>query len=177
MLQRPRSDFTAITLPISKKKVEYLQDIRKIYKKDRTVLVVIDLAKNRKHCIKFEAQLAKKQAALQDFITNQLNIKKWRSKDNVKTKITTLIGKKPWKSVLIPTIQGKDGQITVTIEVDVHAKTQHENTLGKSILFTNLNNCDPGDLIWGYREQYLIERAFSLMKDPQTIAIRPIFCL
>jgi transposase len=175
LLQRPLSDFTTVTLPVSKKQVEYLQETRKIYEKNRTVLVVIDPAKKKKHCIKFEAKLAKKQATLQDFIDYQLNIKKWRNKDSVEKKIATMIGKRPWKSVLIPTIQGDEGQITVTIDVDLNAKQQYENTLGKSILFTNLKGHDPSDLIWSYREQYLIERAFSLMKDPQTIAIRPIF--
>ena len=33
----------------------------------------------------------------------------------------------------------------------------------------------PEDVIWGYREQTMIEYAFRSMKDPHTIAIRPIF--
>ena len=40
---------------------------------------------------------------------------------------------------------------------------------------TNQESWTPEDIIWGYREQYLIEHAFRTMKDPHIIAIRPVY--
>jgi len=175
LLSRPRSEFKRVQLPKSGKYVEYLQVEKKIYDRNRTVIVVIDPAKQEKHRHKMEEQITKKYNLLQEFITNQLNIKKWRDKTQVETKLGTIIGKRPWKSILKWTILGQYEQWTVTITIDEKAKADYLNTLGRSIIFTNLEGKRPEEIIWAYREQYLIERAFSLMKDPQTIAVRPVF--
>lgn len=175
LISRPRSEFTRVQLPQSKKYVEYLQVQKKVYDRERTVIVVIDPAKQEKHRHKMEDQLTKKYNSLQDFIINQLNIKKWRDKTQVETKLGAIIGKNPWKSILKWKITGQYEQWTVTITIDEIAKTNYFNTLGRSIIFTNIEGKPPEDIIWSYREQYLIERAFALMKDPQTIAVRPVF--
>ena len=93
----------------------------------------------------------------------------------MESKIQSLIGKKPWKEIITFQVEGNYAQLRVKMEIDASAKLSYEETLGRTILFTNQDNWSPEDVIWGYREQYLIEHAFRSMKDPKVIAVRPIF--
>jgi transposase len=175
LLHVPRDQFSPITLPHSQKKVEYYRTSRIIYGKDRIVFVVIDPSKVIKDQFKFDEKLHAKQEEINQFIQEQLNIKMWRDPDRVKTKITSLIGKNPWKSIMIPEIFGDNGALQVTISIDMDAKATYLETLGRFFLFTNHEEWAPSEVIWAYREQYLIEQTFKLMKDPNSIAVRPMY--
>ena len=47
--------------------------------------------------------------------------------------------------------------------------------MGRTILFTNREDWTPEAIIWGYREQYVVEHAFRNMKSPTSIAVRPMY--
>ena len=66
-------------------------------------------------------------------------------------------------------------RFTLSISVDAGARKKHEETLGKSVLFTNQDDWTPEEVIWAYREKYVVEHAFERMKCPQSIAVRPMY--
>ena len=176
LLHMPRGQFTKIVLPGSKKQVEYFRTEREVYENVRTVYVVVDPAKERKQVERFNADLATRHAKAEKFVVTSLNVKKWRTPKAVTGKLQSILGKKhPWKSVLTFQVSGEPGALSVTLAVDEVAKTVHEETLGRSILFTNQSDWAPADVIWSYREQYIIEHAFKAMKNPATIAIQPMY--
>ncbi|HMF31172.1 MAG TPA: IS1634 family transposase [Candidatus Lokiarchaeia archaeon] len=176
LLHEPQAHFTKAVLPGSKKAVEYFQVQQEVYGRERTLYVVIDPAKACKQVQKFNADLARRRADLEKFIAGSLNVKKWRDPKAVATKVRGILGKKqPWNAVLTFQVSGEPGTLAVRVAVDTTAKVAHEETLGRSVLFTNQGEWAPKDVIWSYREQYIIEQAFRAMKDPAAIAIRPMY--
>jgi len=176
LLHVPRGKFTKTVLPGSKKAVEYFRTDLEVYGKVRAVYVVVDPAKERKQVLRFNADLAARKAKAEKFIANSLNVKKWRDPKAVTTKLQTITGKKePWRSVLTCQVSGEPGSLAVSLAIDDAAKAAHEETLGRSILFTSQSDWTAEDVIWSYREQNVIEHAFKAMKDPATIAIRPMY--
>ena len=138
LLNEPRPTSPRQFCLYSKKVAEYFRVQREVYDDVRTLYVVIDPAKERKQVLKFNAELAARQAKLEKFVSESLNVKKWRDPQAVATKLRNLIGtKNPWKSVLAFDILGEYGALAVNVTVDQAAKMAHEETLGRSILFTN----------------------------------------
>jgi transposase len=176
LLHAPRKKFAKVTLPGSKKEVEYFRTEVEAYGMARAVFVVVDPAKERKQVLRFNDDLATRKERAETFVVSKLNVKKWRNPRAVAAKLQSIVGKKnPWKAVLTFQVSGEPGTLSVTFAVDEAAKASHEETLGRSIIFTNQSGWAPEDVIWSYREQYVIEHAFKAMKDPAAIAIRPMY--
>ena len=175
LLHLPREIFTKTTLPVTRKEVEYFKTTKKIYGKDRLLYVVLDSKKQKKHALKFGQQLERKVLEIEEFFKDRLNVKMWSKKDAVEKKLKALIGKRPFADVIVAELQGMDGSMTLTVSIDESARKTHEETLGRTILFTNREEWSPEAVIWGYREQYTVEHAFRDMKSPTAIAIRPMY--
>jgi transposase len=175
LLHISSSEMTEVHLPISGKSVEYLKLSRMIYNVERDVYVVLDHKKARKHTVRFEEKLTEKITKIHDFFLKRLNVKKWREKANVEKKLHSMIGKRPFKSILTYNIEGDYGQLQCILQIDEEAKSAHVETFGKTILFTNKYDWSPEAIIWGYREQYIVEHAFRAMKCPASISVRPMF--
>ena len=175
LLQIPSSNLTTTILPVSGKTVQYHTEKRIIYNKERTIYVILDPKKQKKHRTHFEEKLLEKIAEIQDWFQIRLNVKKWRSFNAVEEKIKKMIGRNPFKSVLRYQIVGSDGNLEYKLSINSDALSNHVETLGKTILFTNHHDWSPESVIWGYREQYIVEHAFRQMKSPTSIQIRPMF--
>jgi len=175
LLQIPSSEMTKIHLPISGKSVKYIKLTRKIYSENRDVYIVLDHKKQRKHAIRFEEKLEDKILTINDFFKDRLNVKKWRERAAVEKKLSSIIGKQPFKSIITYEIEGNYGQLKYDLQINEKAKSVHLETLGKTILFTNKYDWSSEAVIWGYREQYIVEHAFRTMKCPTSIAVRPMF--
>jgi transposase len=175
LLHVPRDQFTKITLKVTGKAVEYYKTRRAIYGVDRDVYVVLDPRKHEKHVLEFRAKLKAKHDAIETFFQNRLNVKKWASKDKVETKTRRMIGNRPLKDIIQTTIGGVDGNVTLSVSMDKEAQVKYEETLGRSIIFTDRQDWTPEQVIWGYREQYIVEHAFKMMKCPASIAVRPMY--
>ena len=175
LLQLPDSKYTEIVLPISGKSVSYYKCSRKIYGKIRDLYVVLDPNKRKKHTFQLEEKLSSKLIEIEEYFQNRLNVKKWRDIDAVRTKLASLIGKNPFKSIIEFEVQGNYAQLSYHLSINENAKQKYIKTLGKSILFTNRKNWDARSIIWGYREQYIVEHAFKYMKSPSSIAVRPMY--
>ena len=175
LLHVPREQFTKTILPTTGKPVEYYKTTRNVYSKPRDVYVVLDPRKHEKHEALFQGKLDEKVDAINSFFNKRLNVKKWRSRENVEKKVKTLIGRKPFKDVIKPRIGESGGAVTLAIDIDADAKSAYVETLGRTILATNRVDWSPEVVIWGYREEYIIERAFRRMKSPTAISIRPMY--
>ena len=175
LLHVPRDEFTKTILPITKKAVEYFKTTKKIYGKDRLLYVVLDPKKQKKLAVKFGEKLEKKVLEIKEYFKDRLNIKMWSKKEAVEKKLKSMVGKRALADVIITELQGTDGNMTLMVSIDEKARKAHEATLGRTILFTNREEWTPEAVIWGYREQYIVEHAFRDMKSPTAIAVRPMY--
>jgi len=175
LLHVPQDEFTKTILPITKKAVEYFKTTKKIYGKDRFLYVVLDPQKQKKHAVKFGEKLEKKVLEIKQYFKDRLNIKMWSKKEAVEKKLKSMVGKRPLADVIITELQGKPENMTLNVSIDEKARKAHEATLGRTILFTNRGDWTPEAVIWGYREQYIVEHAFRDMKSPTAIAVRPMY--
>nr|MDO8085081.1 IS1634 family transposase [Candidatus Sigynarchaeum springense] len=175
LLQVPRVQLTKTTLPATGKAVEYFKTTRDVYGAMRDVYVVLDPKKHEKHVALFTEKLNEKIHDIESFFKARLNVKKWRTRENVEKKSRSLIGKKPFKDIIKITVGGVDGALTLDIVQNDVARQAYIETLGRTVLVTNRTDWKPETVIWGYREEYIIEHAFRRMKSPTAIAIRPMF--
>ena len=175
LLHLPPENFTKTILSTTNKAIEYYKTSKIIYGAKRDVYVVLDPKKQKKHTIQFEEKVMEKVKEIKEFFDERLNVKKWRDIDAVKDKLKKLIGRNPLKSIINFEVSGTYGNVAFNIEIDEIEKENHIETLGKSILFTNKLEWSPESIIWGYREQYIVEHAFRKMKSPTSIAIRPMY--
>jgi transposase len=175
LLEVTRENFTEISLPATEKSVMFHKTVRKIYGKERDVYVVIDPKKQKKHTLLFEEKLQETIQEIRDFFKERLNEKKWRDKTVVEAKIASMIGGNPMKSILKYAVSGTYAALQYTLDIDTQAEALHVESLGRTILFTNRTEWTPEAVIWGYREQYVVEHAFKEMKSPTSIAVRPMY--
>lgn len=162
-------------LPVTGKQIKYHRTTKKKYGRERTVYVVLDPAKHEKHVLLFGMKIDNKVQEIREYFKDRLNHKKWKSHEAVEKKLKSMIGKKPLSGVVIARVEGEDGNMTLEVKIDDDARRKHENTLGRTILLTNQDDWNPESVIWGYREQYNVEHAFSRMKSPTSIAVRPMY--
>ncbi len=171
----PLDKFTKTVLSITKKSVEYFKTTRKIYGEERFLYVVLDPKKQKRNLIKFGEKLENQVLEIKEYFKDRLNIKIWSRKEAVEEKLKSVIGKIPFADVITTEVQRMDGNMTLKVSIDEKARKAHETTLGRTILFTNREAWTPEAVIWGYREQYIVEYAFRDMKSPTDIAVRPSY--
>lgn len=175
LLHIPEHQLTELFLPISGKMVKYTKTKREIYGHERTIYVVLDSKKAQKHKTHFDEKLQEILDVLQEFISTKLNKKKWRNKDAVEKKVKNLIGRKPFKEIVEYDLSGMEEALILKIKCNEMARVHYVETLGRTLLFTNRDEWEPEAVIWGYREQYIVEHAFRNMKCPTSIKIRPMY--
>ncbi len=134
--------------------------------------MILDPAKQRHQSFLFEKRLQKRMQTIENYFQTRLNIKMWTKKPAVEAKVKKMIGKKPYAAIIQPRITEEQGQISLTLDIDMHAQEAFENPLGRTILCTNRDTWTAEEVVWGYRQQYLVEHDFHYMKAPGLIAIR-----
>ncbi|MHA1341738.1 MAG: IS1634 family transposase [Promethearchaeota archaeon] len=175
LLHIPREKFIKTMLIGTNKEVEYYKTSKIIYGAKRDVIIVVDPKKQKKQAIHFNEKLNEKLSNINEFVKNKLNAKKWRDRSAVENKIKWMIGKAPFKSIIEFKLTGSYGNLKLKVKVNEREKGKYEETLGKTILFTNRLDWTPESIIWGYRKQYIVEHAFRKMKSPASILIRPMY--
>jgi transposase len=107
---------------------------------------------------------------------------KWRNKAEVQAKIDDLVGKEPFASIIAVTIEGPDKlpiatggylKVSATIVDDAIESTSY--THGKSFLMTSREDLNAHEVVWVYRQQYLVEQAFKWLKSKDFLSIRPMW--
>ena len=192
LLHIPSTEFIDHIIPITGKAIKYYRTSIKVYGKPRIVYMTLDPAKQKKKICEFRMKMAKKQAEIEEYFTDRLDPQKfvhvsgqgqkWLKRSEVETKIRKMIGRAPLKDVITVRVEGPDEvdvngdeRIEILLEIDKEAQALHEETLGRSIIFTNQESWEPEAVIWGYRQQYIVEHAFRNMKCTSSISVRPMF--
>lgn len=192
LLHHPGEKFTQTTLPLTGKAVLYHETTRRIYGKARRTIATLDPAKQKKDVLKFRANVARRVVEINDYFAERATFQpgepsrgrgdKWREKAEIEKKVKAMVGRRPFRGVIRVDVTGparvpvaRGGHIRVHASVDLEARARHEETLGRSILFTNRDDWPPEAVIWAYREQYVVEDAFHRMKCPMAIAVRPMY--
>jgi transposase len=169
----PGPTFPEFTLP-NGKVVHVHEETRVFYEHPRRLLAVYNpdqAAWNAKNLI---AKVTGDVDEIQSFFADRINKKKWRSKDAVQTKVDSMIPK-AHRAFITTSVTGDTGQVVVTAAVNQAAIDQHVQTLGKSFIITNHPSMPVADVVWIFRQQIMIERAFSYLKSPDIVSVRPIF--
>jgi transposase len=193
LLHVSSDEYAAITLP-NNKAAKYYPTTAFIYGATRTVYVVLDPAARKKRVAEFRLKLDRKIVAAKTYFQDAGRLdpatlagKKgkgqiWLEKTEVERKVAEIIGAAPYKGVVTFAVTGpahltprSTKHFTLEIGVDAAARKKHEETLGKSVLFTNCDDWTPEDVIWAYREKYVVEHVFERMKCPSSIAVRPMY--
>jgi transposase len=186
-------DFTEGVMP-NGKKVKYYRTTALIYGAQRTTYVVLDSAAQKKRAAEFRLKIDRKILATKAFFQEQGRLdpatlagkkgqgQKWLEKVEVEKKVAAIIGAAPYKGVITFAVAGPATltpksrmHFSLSVSVNVDARKRHEETLGKSVLFTNQDEWTPEEVIWAYREKYVVEHAFERMKCSQSIDIRPMY--
>lgn len=167
-------DFEIFTLP-NKKKVGAKEFANKINNRVYRIIVSYEPARNKWYGTNLMEKLEIDIAKIDEWFSDRLNKKMWRKKNKVEVKLLDLIKKKhlPYIDYLI---EGKDGSLKLTYGLNQIEIDRYFKTLGKSYLLTNLDDNErPQDIIWRYRQQYIVERAFKYIKNNNFLSIRPMF--
>ena len=192
LLHKPLEEFTDLILHVSGKPVKYFCEKRNVYGIERKIYVVFDPARHKKNVAEFAIKLEKKMREILEFFKDRLDPqkifllegagKKWLKRIEVEKKVKSMIGKAPFRNVIIANISGPievvpqgTEEISLKLHINNDERAKHEETLGRHIIFTNHEDWLPESVIWGYREQYIVEHAFRYMKSPLCIAIRPMY--
>ncbi|MBN2572151.1 MAG: IS1634 family transposase [Ignavibacteriales bacterium] len=192
LLSIPKSHFSEITLSMTGKSVQYYKSIQKIYGQERIVYTTLDPAKQKKKIHEFQSKLTQKKEEIEKYFKDRLDPQnligkqglgqKWLKKIEVEKKVKKMIGTAPFNKILSAQIEGPDeflpdhvDQLKIFLDINENMQKKYELTLGRSIIFTNQAEWNAENIIWGYRQQYIVEHAFRNMKNASTIAIRPMF--
>lgn len=174
LLDIDKSAFTMTHLPSNGKAIGYYRTVKNIYEKERTVYVLYDPRKEIRTKNKFEIKLQKKVDSINDLLS-KLNVKKWRSKDNVEKKLNSLIGRNPFNQIISYTITGSYAELEVVIQQNTLAKDTYFKHFGRSVIFTTLDQWQPEKVIQAFRDKYVVEDSFKKLKNPKFLTIRPMF--
>jgi len=117
-------------------------------------------------------------------LVNTGKFPKWKKIDAVKSKIRKIITEKnkdgylDYISYEVKRIRDPTKGVTriqYELSFNKEALEEHLKTLGKSYYMTNHPTMTGLEIIWLYRQQFNVERAFSYLKSPDSIRIRPMW--
>lgn len=120
-------------------------------------------------------KLEKRILEVNDWFKERLNIKKWRTPEAVEKKIRSIIKTKAYFNWINYSVSGTYAKVKYSINIDKTAINAHLDTLGKSFLLSNHTSMSPLEVVWLYRQQFTVERAFKYIKTPTMISVRPMF--
>jgi len=113
---------------------------------------------------------------IEEFIQSNLNIKKWRKKEAVETKLETMTSKKKMKDIIKFKVTGEYGKLSVSLFCDIKEAEKAMAPWGKTLIFTSCKNKDKDivDVIKGYRMKNDVEDCFKILNNSYLLSIRPI---
>jgi transposase len=170
----PAKDFRMVTLP-NQKRIGIIEYAREFYGKSRRLLIVYNPEQAEWNGKNLTEKVKREIEEVRDFFQDRLNVKKWRSLDAVQKKIETIIpNKEHWKFINY-SLSENNSINNLKIEINDKALKEHIETLGKSYIISNHPTKTAEDLVWLFRQQATIEKAFSYLKSPDLLRARPIF--
>lgn len=175
LLKLPASKFSLELLP-NGKKVGVLEFEYKKYGENHRLFAVYNPNQREWQEKNLKKKLEARILDVNEWFKDRLNVNKWRDPKNVENKIRNIIKTKAYFEWINYSVSGEYAKVTYSIEIDKDALGIHLDTLGKTFILTNHPTMEPLDVIWLFRQQYTVERAFSYIKAPTILSIRPQYC-
>jgi len=191
LLDLPPDEFRLHTLP-NGNKVGVKDFYLKKYGKNRRFIAVYNPSEEKWNRKNFEAKIYKKIAAIELFFKDRLIFApgekrkgqgdKWRIRTEVENKVKAMIGGRSFADVINITVKGlaklpvaRGGRFELEISTRPEAFENAALKFGKSFLMTSRKDLSANEVVWAYRQQYLVERAFKWLKNSEFLSIRPMF--
>jgi transposase len=162
------------------------------YGKTRRFIAVYNPNEEKWNHENFKKKIQKRISEIDDYFKNRLVFApgekrkgqgdKWRIRAEVEKKINAMIGGSPFAEVIVATVKGpsklpvsKGGRLELEISSNPEELKKVTLTLGKSFLMTSREDLSADKVVWIYRQQYLVERAFKWLKNSEFLSIRPMY--
>lgn len=170
----PAEEFSMESLP-NGKNIGVKEFKREIYGKERRIIAGYNPNRARMAAKHFKIKLDKKIERIESFFKTRLNTSRWSEQKQVRDKCLKVLGTTRFKNTVRIEIGGEPGKLSLSVSEDKKALQKYEQTLGKSFLMTNRYDLTPLEVVWAYRQQYMVEHAFKLLKNPMFLSIRPMY--
>jgi transposase len=168
------SEFQMIKLP-NQKETGIYETSKLIYGKSRRLIVVYNPKQAHWNGENLRKKLNAEIEEITNFFQDRLNVKKWRNIELVRAKIESIISDKNHFQFIDYSLREESGQIYMDVKLNLEALEKYIDTLGKTYLITNHPTKDASELVWLFRQQVSVEKAFSYLKSPNLLYARPIF--
>lgn len=168
------ADFSLQKLP-NGKEIGVLEFATRLYGPHDRLLVVYNPRMKAWQEKNLMIKLEKKIEAVHEWFKDRLNVKKWRNPETVQKKIQGILKTKKYLELVDYSVSGTVAHVNYEIKINEKALKTHINTLGKSFFLSNHPDMSSLDIVWLYRQQYTVERAFKYIKSPDLLSIRPIY--
>jgi len=153
---------------------------KEVFGRKRTIVITRSRALLRGQIRGIRQHLTKKMRALRDLQKRIVRSHEpgWRGKPytvtNIQKNLDTIISGQYIQGFLWGQVTRKRQRLGIAFGTDEEAyRKLKERVLGKRILFTDRTDLTDEQIIFGYRGQHHIERAFREMKDPYCIRFSP----
>ena len=155
---------------------------KEVFGQKRTILVTRSQRLLRGQIRGIQQHLGKKLRTLRD-LSRRVALSQepgWRGKaytrESLEAKLNTITSGQYIGEFLWARVTEKRGQLGIEFGTD-HDAYMHvkRRVLGKRILFTTHPDLTDEEIVFGYRGQHNVERAFRRMKDPCFISFSPAF--
>ena len=155
---------------------------KEVFGRKRIILVTRSQALLRGQVRGIRQHLAKKLRALQDLQRRlQRSYQPGRpgkafTREGLEKQLASLRAGQYTSEFLWARVRESDGRLAIEFGTDHRAYRRLKNrVLGKRVLFTTNPNLTDDEIVFGYRGQHHVERAFREMKDPCFIRFSPAF--
>ena len=153
---------------------------KEVFGQKRTILITRSRALLQGQVRGIRQHLVKKLRALRDLERriDRSHEQGWQGKpysqESIQKNLDTIISGQYIADFLWGKVTRKKGRLGIEFGTDDEAyKELKTRVLGKRILFTDLGDLTDEEIIFGYRGQHHVERAFKDMKDPYFIRFSP----
>lgn len=150
---------------------------RRVMGKDLRVVVTHSDEFHRKQSRGFDQTLAKATARLADLARRLAGAKSRRGRRAVEDEITEILRPRWVARVLRTELTGttpKDLALDYTLDHDGRTALEDE-LFGKRVLITDRFDWALTEVVAAYRSQWQVEGAFRQLKDPDCVAVAPVF--
>lgn len=168
------SDFSLEVLP-NGKEIGIREYDHKLYGPHDRLFVVFNPRQKAWQEKNLIAKLEKKIEAVHEWFKDKLNVKKWRDSKAVEKKVQDIIKSNHHLNLITYKVSGSYARIKYSININDHALNTYLDTLGKNFLLSNHPDMVPLDVVWLFRQQYTVERAFKYIKAPSLLSVRPMY--
>lgn len=144
-----------------------------VWSKTDRVLVVLSRALRRQKRKRRAQQIRGRLSTLQVIASERLNRRKYKRRVYAWDQIEKQVLNRPGGEFIDAVLEGEDGDLQLSWEIDVKALREAMVLDGKFILVTNDRRISGAEMMARYAEKDKVEKAFRTVKGP--IRLRPVF--